>query len=401
MIAYEQQERLPTVFIIPLIHIIMGLVLFIALLNGQQDLVVLILLVMSVVVGAVVWSRLSLSKITCAIKADNLKVFPGETITLTLSAQNAKFLPIWIRMFLPLNNAFHSMNDDPIFKAEGGLLWFQEAHFKKKITALGRGWHHLGPLCITAGDLLGFFPRQKKLPLSLWITVYPRIMPLKSFTLPMREFYGDPGPSNSLPDPIYLQGTRDYQHFRPARYIHWKASARLNRLQEKICEPSERQKVLLVIDVDRFAEKKAHENFECALEIAASLATRLEGQGCPVGLATNGYVAGGAPGLLPVAGGFDHLSEILEVLARLQMKSDGHLPSMLSSGLNLCRGVCCVYISFEKDNGINEIEDFFYRRNIPLTWLVNRPCACAKKTPRGNRCNLYYMDEIFFGQDRK
>ncbi|MBW1691959.1 MAG: DUF58 domain-containing protein, partial [Deltaproteobacteria bacterium] len=49
-----------------------------------------------------------------------------------------------------------------------------------------------------------------------------------------------------------MLGTRDYQNWRPARHIHWKASASHNRLQEKVFEPSEQEKVLLAVEVSQF-----------------------------------------------------------------------------------------------------------------------------------------------------
>jgi hypothetical protein len=66
-------------------------------------------------------------------------------------------------------------------------------------------------------------------------------------------------------------------------------------LQEKIFDPTEQEKVLLVVDVDQFARNKADEEFEHTLEIVASLAMRLDKKGYAIGLVTNGVTVGGGP----------------------------------------------------------------------------------------------------------
>ena len=246
------EARLPTLFIIPMIQVIAGLLLFIALLNGQRDLIVLIAIVFSVVLGANIWSRLSLGGIVCHVEVDKSRVFPGETLAVTIEAKNTKLLPVWLQITLPLEGALGLPDNRSGLTVETGLLWFQKANFNRNLIAQKRGIYRLGPPRIKGGDLLGFFLREKTGSSSLSITVYPRLAPLKPFGFPKRELYGDPGTPGPVPDPIYLTGTRDYQNRGPARYIHWKASARLNRLQEKICEPSTREKVFFAIQVDRF-----------------------------------------------------------------------------------------------------------------------------------------------------
>jgi uncharacterized protein (DUF58 family) len=80
------------------------------------------------------------------------------------------------------------------------------------------------------GDLLGFFPRKKQVDDLRHVVVYPRLIPLKPLVLPRRDVWGIPGAKSPIYDPIYVFGTRDYHHSQPAKYIHWKASARYNFL---------------------------------------------------------------------------------------------------------------------------------------------------------------------------
>src|SRR5512136_1652946 len=69
--SMETQERgVPTVFVIPLIQFFVGCILFVALLYGQRDLVILTLLVLALVSGVRLWTRISLSGLRCHSTVD-------------------------------------------------------------------------------------------------------------------------------------------------------------------------------------------------------------------------------------------------------------------------------------------------------------------------------------------
>ncbi len=116
--------------------------------------------------------------------------------------------------------------DEHTFRQVAGLLWYQRALLHSDIVVRRRGVYQVGPHCIRAGDLLGFFEIEKKSQETTNIIVYPRLVDLKSITLPMRELFGVPGANNPVWDPVYTLGTRDYQPSGPSRHIHWKASHR-------------------------------------------------------------------------------------------------------------------------------------------------------------------------------
>jgi len=392
MTIQAQEGRLPSLFIIPLIQFFVGVLLFIALLQSQRDLTVLALLVLGVAIGARLWSRMSLSGIKCSSMVDKQKVFPGETLTLRVHAENRKFLPVWLRMKVPVASGLSSSLDDATFTNESGLLWYERAQFHWGLVARRRGVYRVGPPHVEVGDLFGFFPRKKKTEGDLHVIVYPRLVPVRSPSLPRRDFFGVPGAKSPVQDPIYVLGTRDYQHWRPARHIHWKASARHDRLQEKLFEPSEQEKVLLVVDVGRFADDNAEESFEQTLEVVASLAVHCHQKGYAVGLLTNGIVQGG-PTMLPTVKNPEQLPSILEVLARLQMKPSGSLSGVLGRALELPWGMSCVHFSHTHDAATIATAKHFSHRRIPALFVVCRrgPLPEEGHALRGKVC---YLDEI-------
>ena len=394
MVMNVPEARLPTIFIVPLMQFFVGLLLFIALLHGQRDLTVLALLVLGIVSGAKLWSRLSLSGITCYSTVDKQNVFPGETLALTIGAENAKFLPVWLQVRVPVDGSLNPSSRETTFAKESGLLWHQRARFQWELVAQRRGVHRIGPPHVEVADLFGFFPREKEAQEPLHITVYPRLVPLNPLSLPRRDLFGVPGAKSPVQDPVYILGTRDYQHWQPARYIHWKASARHNRLQEKVFEPSEQEKVLLVVEVDQFSKYDAEESFERTLEAVASLAVRLDQKGFAVGLVTNGVVEGGGPAILPIARNPQQLPALLEVLARLHMAPREDLADTLHRALQLRWGVSCVHFSYDQDATTLTTEGYFSNRKVPMVFVVCRSCTIPGEAEYRVRGKVYSLDDI-------
>ena len=393
----ESQERgVPTVFVIPLIQFFVGCLLFIALLYGQRDLVILTLLVLGLVGGVRLWTRISLSGLKCRSAVDKQKLFPDEKLTLRIYAENKKFLPIWLQVIIPVRGLIHLPTREKILRKESSLLWFQRARFLWELTAQRRGVHHIGPFHILTGDLFAFFTREKRMDESYQIIVYPRMVPLKPFSLPRRDFFGIPGARSPVQDPVYILGTRDYQHGQPAKVIHWKASARHNRLQEKVLESTQQEKALLVVDADPFVKHNAGEDFERTLEIVASLAARLDRKGHAVGLVTNCGVVGRHSAIVPMARNHQQLPTILEVLARVQMKSQGHIIDILRAGLTLAWGSSCVYFSCEEDGTIAVAQEYFRRCKAPAIFFVCRPRVSAEAEGLGVQRNIHRLEEIAF-----
>lgn len=383
----ERDRGVPTIFVVPLMQFFVGLLLFIALLHGQRDLIVLSLLVLGVVFGSKLWTRVSLSGVGTHSTVDRQKVFPGEKLTLRLNAENEKFLPVRLQIQVPVTGSLRLSSGEPTFTKEETLLWYQRAYFESEFTAERRGVHQLGPPHISAGDLFAFFSREKREETFHQIIVYPRIAPLKSFPLSRRDFFGVPGAKSPVQDPIYILGTRGYQQGQPAKYIHWKASARHHRLQEKVFEPTEQEKVLLVVDVGQFASHKAEEEFENTLEIVASLAVRMDKRGYALGLVTNGAVVGSGPAIVPIAKNCQQLPAVLEVLARLQMESKGDLIGILRRGLEVHWGMSCVHFSYEEDGTVLAAEQYFKHRKTPVMFFVCQPRLHSRK----DRCNVWHQ----------
>lgn len=364
-----------SLFTVSVVQGLVGVLLFLALLNGQRELTVLSLLVLAVTGGARLWARYSRASLHYHLVFDHRQVFPGEPVRVRLHAENAKPIPIWLEVLLPISTALQHSTGKQVLQQSAGLLWYQATDFDWELRASRRGVYSIGPLYLVTGDLFSFFSRRQRTPGVHTLVVYPRLVPLKQLPLARRDFFGVPGPASPVQDPVYILGTRDYQHGQPSKYIHWKASARHHRLQEKVFESTTQQKVLLVVDVASFtaadpADGDVQEAFEHTLEVVGSLAVRLEREGSSVGFLSDGRRHGGGTASIPIARNAHQPAAILDALARLGMDSGADLRGLLRTRLAETWGVSCVYFAYSADAGIVAVKEYFGQRNTPVKFIV-------------------------------
>ncbi len=389
-----QETREPTIFSVPLMRFMVVCALFVALLNGQNSLALLAIIVLVVVSGARLWSRFSLRAVSCISGLDKSRVFPGEILLLKVEAVNAKFLPVWLRVTITgADKELFFRKNEPLYR-ETGLLWHERGSLGWELMAKKRGVYALGGFSLKISDLLGFFPREVGQQQKLDLIVYPRIHTLKDIAIPRRDLFGKAGEKNPLQDPVYLLGTREYQSWQPARYIHWKASARHNLLQEKLFQPSEQEKVLLVFEVKGFSERQAAEELEEAVETAASIAVHLEKKGCAAGLVTDARLKGGGSFVLPVARSAGQTAAILETFARIENSPERDLVETLERGLKTSWGTSCLYFTYDSNAASPIVDEFFRRRRIPVLRVISGRPPTASGDAINPLVKQLHLDEI-------
>jgi uncharacterized protein (DUF58 family) len=340
---------------------------------ARLEVILLAALVLASVNVARFWCRTAARACRLEVALSRSRLYPGEQLAITVRAANPRLLPIWVRAAVPDSQGTCGLSGDrtlapearpALLAGETGLLAFQQVSWEQQLSAGRRGVYELGPVRLEAGDLLGFFRHRREEPERLELIVYPRLVPLEALRIPVREFFGSRRARTAVEDPTMGAGTRDYIGNRPARHIHWKASARLVRLQEKIYEPTAQASVLFLLDALSFPEDEpspgeirniettsAERVFEGALEVVASLAVALDRCRIPVGLALNGTLLGRPERVLPPGRGPYQLSGLLEMLARLTRGGNGTGTGFTATGVaargllvgatTTCLYVCC------------------------------------------------------------
>ena len=362
----EVQTKTASVFTWSLSAVLLAMALLVALLTSQAALALLCVLLLSTTAGARLWSRFSLARLKTSLTVDKHRLFPGEALSVQIEVQNAKLLPVWLQLGVPLSDAFERTQGPA---REGGLSGYQRLRFEWQVGAQRRGVHELGPIELVAGDPLGFFAR-KMFGASAQVVIFPRLVPLRPLALPARELYGRPGAQSVIEDRTYIQGARDYQNGRPARYIHWKASARHNHIVEKMFEPTQRQRILLSIQAEGFALDPTGQTLERCLEVVASLAVELDRRGYSVGLATDARLRGGGSPVIKVSSNPAQLSELLETLARIEPVGELDVLEVVRSQAALSGTVSIVHFAYAIGAASDQVRGFYAHRKLPVVYVT-------------------------------
>ena len=302
------------------------LLLFIAAANGVRDLTFFAGTTLALMLAARAWSRASLFRLEVAVALDRDRLFPGETFRLDADIRNDKLLPVWMRIEFPNSSPF--LSAEGVLRGETALSPYERTTGTWTFRPERRGVYLIGAATLSAGDLLGLHRVERPIPIDREVSVFPRLVPIAELDLPFRDFFGIHPSRGIIEDPAWYEGTREYSGSRPARNIHWKASARLDVLQEKIFQPTSHRKVFFLLDADGFRRAEDTNGFESALEVIASLAVRFAESGASFAVAANCAVLR-YPAILPLGRGPEHLGKTLELLARCCLERGASLPALL------------------------------------------------------------------------
>ncbi len=319
------------------------------------------------------WGRISLVNVETLISSDRIRMFPDNLMEISIRVKNAKIFPVLIKPDLFIPGSITEKNKKKLINRERILLWYSESVFSFKIIPSKRGVYNLGPLALRGGDIFGFNFRMEEKGENIEIVVYPGIAKIKEIDLFRREYFGVKTGKGPVKDPVLVSGTRDYQSGQSARNIHWKASARYSRLQEKVFEPVEQEKVLIIFDVNDFKKISGGGCFEKSLEVITALIIKLKKRGISSGFITNSRFVKGGQSLIPVSGNVNQAVLILETLARIELipVSNGKsITDLLSAGRILSYGVSCLYVASGFSGEQVRAASFFRNRKIRYRFII-------------------------------
>jgi hypothetical protein len=172
-------------------------------------------------------------------------------------------------------------------------------------------------------------------------------------------------------------------------------------LLEKLCEPAEQEKVLILLDVDQFKHEQAKEDFERSLEVIASLILQMDRRGIAVGFATNGDIRGKGSRIIPLSRSPRQMASILEVLARMGVEKVGPVTDILSRGYKIPGGVSSIYFAYSWCNQTRSAGAFLKHRNIPVRFVMAQKSNDFEITDNPREKDTFYLDNILVPENRK
>lgn len=274
---------------------------------GQPLLVLLSLLVAVVLVAALIWQRYGLANVVYTRTLSATRAFPGEDLTIELTVENRKLLPLpWleVRDELPAALDYDDLAAEPSAKpgvVVGKLTYtlgpYQRVRRRYRLRCRARGIHAFGPARLRTSDVFGLATREEAMAGEQLLLVYPEIVALDDLGISPADPFGDARSHRLvLEDPLEVAGIRPYVAGDPPRRLHWRASARSGTLLSRCFERTADPVVAVFIDVntfDHFWEGIDSALLERVISTGASLLMRAAEERRQIGLFVNAPLRGG------------------------------------------------------------------------------------------------------------
>ncbi len=303
----------------------------IGLLASSPVVIILGMLVLGASTAGRLWARISLEEVRFSRTLSERRLFVGETAELRLVLENRKGVPVpWIEVREQLPRNLPVISDRTLSSGALGRTVLQRntalgrhdrLEWPVTFRAVQRGYYRIGPTRLKSGDIFGFFEREEMVPeMAERLVVYPHTYSMPELGLDSARPFGElRGGNRIFEDPSRVVGVRDYQPGDPMKRIDWNATARVQRLQSRLYEPSRAQSIVVALNVGTFEHNWQGNDpvvLERGVSVAASVARWAAEVGLAVGLIANGAFPGhGRPIRIGVGQHPDRLNRILEALA--------------------------------------------------------------------------------------
>jgi uncharacterized protein (DUF58 family) len=356
-----------------------------------------------ILIGSFLWSWTSVNWLSIARQTQARRAQVGRALEERFQVHNTSLLPkLWLEIrdqsTLPNHNASHVV---PTLLPRRRYKW--EAH----TICSRRGEFILGPMTIRSGDPFGLFQFPRTIAAMSRIIVYPPTVPIHRFATPMGTLSGGEAVRQRTHFvTTNAAGVREYQPGDSYNRIHWRSTARRDRLLVKEFELDPLADVWVFLDLAResLVERPQAKldsgqlyapppnlppsTEEYGITTAASLAQYFVDKGRALGFVTY------APyrEIVQPDRGPRQLTRILEILAVARSETEIAMHQMLTLETgHLGRGTTAVIITASQDERWATEAYTLSRRGIRVVCVMIDPHSFG--APNGKVNNLRQMVE--------
>jgi len=331
-------------------------------------------LLLALLVLAYLWSWSNLQGITVTRDVGTRRAQVGEEARERLVIDNDWPLPkLWIEV--------QDHSDMPLHAA--GFVTYLPGHDRRRwivrTPCTMRGKWTLGPVTIHSGDPFGIFKLEKPIDATADIIVYPATIDLPDFRLPSAEL---PGGADLRTRTFHVTPNvstiREYVPGDSFNRIHWRSTARTNKLMVKefeldptadvwiVADMHERSQAIADVQRTLFRDRRMHRDIqvpesteEYIVSAAASVGRHLLNGNRNVGLLAWGQHRE----VIPPEREARQLYKILESLAILRSHSTHSLAEvLLAESAQFSRSSTMVIITCSVDQSwVSSIQQLMYR----------------------------------------
>ena len=303
--------------------VLLAIVLFLAIATGEAVLYRVSYFLALVVVGSYVCVRLKLWGLDMRVQDKSHVVQVGDAVKGHVYVRNDSPLPTgWVEIMLMSNMPGNVPSMATAIGARG------HERLEMDTFCHARGVYSIGPLAARTSDPLGLFQVQVIQGNPIKVVVKPPIVALPYFRLPVAERLGEESARyRSQTRTPHVATVREYIHGDSLHQIHWLSTAKTGQLMSKEFDSGGTGDVWVVLDLERRIQHSqgTEKTDEYAVAIAASLVHLALTEEHSVGFIAHGdneY-------LLPLKGGSQQMSQILETLTLSKTEGDDTLAGVL------------------------------------------------------------------------
>jgi len=257
------------------VYIVITVSLLIGLFTGRAFFFNLAYMMVGLVVLSFLWSWTGVRWLAIARRTRSSRAQVGRHIEEAFMVRNRTLIPkLWleVRDHSDLQGHYASQVV-PVLGARSTYRW----HVRTLCTA--RGEFQLGPLAVTSGDPFGLFVSTRHIAATSRLLVYPAVYNLSRFNLPIGMLSGgDAQRRRSHYVTTNAAGVRDYVPGDSFNRIHWRSSARKDRL------------IVKEFEIDPLVDVWIFSDFSAASLVEAADVKRVDGDG-PIIASTTGLPA--------------------------------------------------------------------------------------------------------------
>ena len=223
-----------------------------------------------------VWARLSLRGVVLQREPRTLRAQVGHIFLERFTIiNNSRFSKLWIevrdRSELPgqwvsaylVGSPYQSSIKRPGHRASAvvsGLAPGKESTWMVRTLCTRRGRFRLGPAELHSGDPFGLFRSKREMPIGHHVVVLPMTVPVHSFPSPgARKPGGEALRQHTFQITPNAASVRDYAPGDGFNRIHWRSTARRQRLIVKEFEFDPMAEVWIVLDAARAPQAEIYE----------------------------------------------------------------------------------------------------------------------------------------------
>lgn len=329
--------------------------------------------------GAFLWSWAAVNWVKIGRQTPAKRAQVGRMFDEHFRVQNNGILPkLWLEVrdqsTLPNHNASHVVPT---------MFPNQRYRWEVNTLCIQRGQFTLGPMTINSGDPFGLFQFPRHIKATSRVIIYPATVPIYEFAAPIGRLSGGQAVRRRTYEvTTNAAGIREYAPGDSLNRIHWKSTARRNKLMVKDFELDPLSDVWIFIDLDRASRVDAPgaasdyqasgwhllpNTEEYAVTCAASISEYFIDKGRALGLVA--YTP--FREIIQPDRGDRQLTRILELLALARSETNIPLRQMLAIDAPLIgRGNTLIIITSSTDPGWIIEADILRRRGLHVISIM-------------------------------